>query len=99
MVLPSITSSKLSYISLEMTSAGFDDYPEVDYSAWAAAEKHFCRLAKRFSAGNPGEKMVVRFCGEGDWGGPRMVHSLELFGHKDFFPRLKEEATFMTAGP
>jgi len=92
-ILPSITSSQLSYISLQLEATELGNYLEIDYSAWAAAEKHFCRLAKRFSAGNPGEKMVVSVSEEDEWYGPQAGHFRKVFDCKEFLPRLKEAAT------
>ena len=63
-VLPSITSSRLSSISLHSEDDPEDDFPEADYPAWMVTENNLCRLAKRFSTENPGKKMEVVIFGE-----------------------------------
>jgi len=90
-VLPSITSSQLSHISLQLEG---EDCPEIDHPAWAVAEKHFCRLAKRFSAGNPGKKMVVSVFGDDAWYRTWVSHFVGLFGCKEYLSRSKEEVMF-----
>jgi hypothetical protein len=96
-ILPSITSSKLFYISLESEDEyGFegDGDPEIDYLAWGVVENHLCRLAKSFKAANPGRKTMVVIQGDG-WCGPQMRQVLECINCEKFMPRLKQEAKLM----
>ena len=88
-VLPSITSSRLSCISLHSKADFEDEVPEIDYPAWTVTENHFYRLAERFSTGNLGQKMEVDISGE------ESPYSLFLnrVNCQKFLPRLKEEAT------
>ena len=92
-VLPSITSSRLSSISLHSEDDPEDDFPEADYPAWMVTENHLCRLAKRFSTENPGKKMEVVIFGEAPYELEKS-HSLNRVNSTKFLPRLKEEAKF-----
>ena len=92
-VLPSVVSSRLSYIYLqgEGNPWGEEWDGEIDYPAWAAVEVPLCRLAKRFGSKNPGKKMGV--CIYGDYeSGAREDHFLECIERETFLPRLKEAA-------
>lgn len=96
-VLPSITSSQLSHISLQSEDdPNDDDYPEIDYPAWVTAENHLRRLAKHFSAKNPGKKMEVFIFMDGPYDSPEMNDFVERVSCKQFLPRLREEATVKT---
>ena len=91
-ILSSITSSQLSVISLEW-EADFEDKGDLgtDYSAWEVVEDHLLRLAKSFSAGNPGEKMRVKIsCSDES----RKSGFLEYVGSKGFLSKLKKEVDF-----
>ena len=93
-ILPSITSSQLSYILLFAEDDIEDgDYPEVDNLAWGVAENHICRLAKRFSVENPGEKMEVAISRNDEFG-PPVSDFMKRVNCKEFLSRLKEETTF-----
>ena len=92
-MLPSIVSSRLSYVHLQVEGHPLDEEwdEEIDYPAWAAVEVHLCRLAKRFGSKNPGKKMGV--CIYGDYeSGAREDHFLDCVECETFLPRLKEEA-------
>jgi len=91
-VLPSITPSQLSVISLDWDGTFEKDLPIIDYPAWEVAEDHLLRFAKCFSARNPGEKMrvTVSYYDEDmkeDFG-PQIEFNC-------VFSRLKEEAVFL----
>jgi len=92
-VLPSITSSRLSYISLHSEDDPWEEIPEIGYPAWTVTENHLCRLAKYFNTGNPGQKMEVVIFGEVSVE-PRKSLFLNSVNCKEFLPRLKEEVTF-----
>lgn len=68
-------------------------HPEINYPAWEMTENHLCRLAKRFSARNPGKKMKVEifwYCSDG----PQESYFLGHVESDKFLPRLKKEVTF-----
>ena len=90
-VLPSITSSHLSLVSLQFLAEG-GDHLEFDYPAWAAVENHLCQLAKRFSAKNPGKKMSVGILGNWCLGESQASDPMEHPIWKEVFSRLREEA-------
>ena len=88
-------SSRLScvYLQVEDYPLGFEWDGEIDYPAWAEAEVHLCRLAKRFSVNNPGTKMGVHIYGGDKPGAPEDCF-LERVKCKTFLPKLKGEALF-----
>ena len=98
-VLSSITSSQLSVISLEwdIDVEGIRR-PDIDYSAWGVVENHLLRLAKSFSAENPGKKMRVDLYCSYDLE-PQRSHLLEKVESKEILSKLREEVDFSLDRP
>ena len=91
-VLSSITSSRLSIVSLQWEDDFEDEEdPGVGYSAWEVVGNHLLQLAKSFSVGNPGEKMKVKIsCLDKS----RESDLLEYMRSEGFLSKLKEEVDF-----
>ena len=92
-VLSSVTSSQLSFICLQLEVEQHLTDEEVDYPAWVVVENHLCRLARLFSAGNPGKMMEVVVSEDSYLDKPQTNNSLESPIWKRVFSKLKKEAT------
>ena len=101
-VFPSITSSQLSSVCLELELEQEQErYPtdeEVDYPAWTVAANNLCRLARLFSAGNPGKMMEVDISESLCSGGPQTSGFLENHIWKVFSKLMKEAKVDVTLG-
>ena len=82
-ILPSISSSELTRIALDLDADDELDYPLL----WKGLEKQLCRLAKRFKTAHGGRKMVVRM----NIGGNRAPAA--NFENERPMPDLDQEAT------
>ena len=91
--LSSVTSSQLSFVCLQPEVEQYPTDEEVDYPAWAVVENHLCRLARLFSARNPGKMMEVAVPGGLYLDEFQTNDLLESPMWKRVFSKLKEEAT------
>ena len=85
-VLPSISSSRLTTVMLEL---GPPVDKENDNDGWVEIEKHLCRLAKQFKAAHGGRKMEVMICVPGQHKPPIVFYQLQ---NRWPMPDLKKEA-------
>lgn len=94
-ILPSITPSQLSVLSLDWDGIFEKDIPTIDYPAWEVAEGRLLRFAKCFSARNPGKKMRVTISYYNE--SMKEVFNPQI-AFEYVFSRLKEEAVFFSVG-
>ena len=92
-VLSSVTSSQLSFVCLQPEVEQYPTDEEVDYPAWVVVENHLCRLARLFSARNPGKMMEVAVPGGLYLDEFQTNDLLESPMWRRVFSKLKEEAT------
>jgi hypothetical protein len=92
-LLPTITSSQLAKVILEVNSGDGQVTAKVDDNSWKAIEKDLHSLARRFNNAHPGEKMEVEFRTGHFWDRKTdRIKVLRTLNNRMFMPQLKEEA-------
>lgn len=91
--LPSVTSTRLAKVILDLDGReGWRALKPGD-SAFDVIEEHLCPVARRFSDAHPGTKMEVKLAGyfeRSEW-----IRALKIINDRTFMPTLKEDANFV----
>lgn len=92
--LPSVTSTRLATVTLDLDDRFGRRAIQLDDRALNAVEKYLGPLAKRFNDAHPGRKTEVRIAG--NFGNrPERIQTLRTLNDKRFMPTLKQVAKFV----